>query len=84
MAEQSFQEKTEPATPKRREDLKREGRVAKSAGATTASVLLVGTTIMYMLGREFVAQIAAVMKEFLSFSHGSEMNREILWHLCST
>ncbi len=75
MAEQSFQEKTEPATPKRREDLKREGRVAKSAELTTASVLLVGTIIMYMLGRQFVAQVAAVMKEFLSLSHGSELNR---------
>ena len=75
MAEQSFQEKTEPATPKRREEMKRDGKVAKSTELTTASVLLVGTIIMYMLGRQFVVQIADVMKDFLSLSHGSELNQ---------
>ncbi len=75
MAEQSFQEKTEPATPKRRDELKREGRVAKSVELTTASVLLVGTVIMYMLGRQFVAQMAAMLKDFLSLSHASELTQ---------
>ncbi|HUI29766.1 MAG TPA: flagellar biosynthesis protein FlhB [Candidatus Acidoferrales bacterium] len=74
MAEQSFQEKTEPATPKRRRELKRDGRVAKSIELTTAAVLLIGTVIMYMLGRQFVAQIADIMRDFLSLSHGYDLN----------
>ena len=76
MAEQSFQEKTEPATPKRREELKHEGRVAKSVELNTAAVLLIGTIIIYMLGRQFVAQIADIMRDFLSLSHGSELSPE--------
>lgn len=76
MAEQSFQEKTEPATPKRRNELKHEGKVAKSVELTTAAVLLIGTVIMYMLGRQFVTQIADIMKDFLSLTHGKELNQE--------
>jgi len=76
VAEQSFQEKTEPATPKRRNELKHEGKVAKSVELTTAAVLLIGTVIMYMLGRQFVTQIADIMKDFLSLTHGKELNQE--------
>ncbi len=76
MAEDTFEEKTEPATPKRREELKSEGRVAKSTEVTNASVLLAGTAVIYILAREFVMQIAEVMKDFLSLSYGSEMNQE--------
>ena len=75
MAEQSFQEKTEPATPKKLEELKGEGRVAKSTEVSTAAILFSGTMIVYLLARRFVSQIAYLMKDFLSLSHGSEINQ---------
>ena len=84
MAEQSFQEKTEEATPKRQEELRKEGKVVKSVELTTAAVLLIGTTAMYILGRQFVAQIAQLMKDYLSFSNGSELNPENIGALAST
>ncbi len=75
MAEQSFQEKTEPATPKRLEEMKSEGKVAKSQELNTAAVLLVGTIVMYMLGRQFVSQIAGIMNDCLSLSYGNDLNQ---------
>ena len=84
MAEETFQEKTEPATPKRLEELKSKGKVAKSRELTTASVLLVGTATIYMLGREFVMQIVQVMKDFLSFSYGREINQGNIVSLAAT
>ncbi len=76
MAEQNFQEKTEPATPKRREELRKQGRVAKSVEITSAAALLGGTLIIYMLGGQFVNQMSALLKEFLSLSTGTELNQD--------
>ncbi|MCL5020487.1 MAG: EscU/YscU/HrcU family type III secretion system export apparatus switch protein, partial [Bacteroidetes bacterium] len=39
MAEQSFEERTEPATPKRLHELRSRGRVAKSIEIPNATVL---------------------------------------------
>ena len=39
MADESFQEKTEEATPKRREDARQEGQVARSVELASAAVL---------------------------------------------
>ena len=40
MAEESFQEKTEQATPKRREESRRKGQVARSQELNSAALLL--------------------------------------------
>ena len=40
MAEESFQEKTEEATPKRRDEARRKGQTAKSQELNSAVVLL--------------------------------------------
>jgi flagellar biosynthetic protein FlhB len=84
MAEETFQEKTEPVTPKRREELRKEGRVAKSVELTTASILLIGTAAIYVLSRNLVMQMADVMKSFLSLSYGSEIDPENVGSLAVT
>jgi len=91
MAEESFEERTEPVTPKRREELRSEGKVAKSPEITTASVLLIGVAAIYMLGRMFVSQIADAMKYFLSLSphegfstYGNEINQENITSLIAS
>lgn len=64
MAEESFQEKTEDATPKRREDSRRKGQVARSAELSSVAILLAGLLALgalssYMFGRlqQFVAEL---------------------------
>ncbi len=81
MAEQSFQERTEPATPKRRHELRRQGRVAKSVELSTAAVLLAGTAGIYLFGGQSIRQIAAVMKDFLSLSYGLDLNQNNIMSL---
>lgn len=84
MAEQSFQERTEPATPKRRQELRREGKVAKSIELTTAAVLLTGTIMIYLLGGQFSRQMADAMKDFLSLSFGHDLNQNNIMSLVNT
>lgn len=43
------QERTEPATPRRRAEVRRKGQVARSAEVTTALILVVGFSLLYPL-----------------------------------
>lgn len=47
MAEESFQEKTEQATPRRRQEARKQGNVAKSVDLNSVFVLLAGTLALY-------------------------------------
>ncbi len=46
----SFQDRTEPATPKRREDARKKGNVARSMEINSAAVILGGLLALLMLG----------------------------------
>lgn len=43
------QERTEPATPRRRQEVRRKGQVARSAEVSTALILLAGFALLYAL-----------------------------------
>lgn len=75
MADQSFAEKTEPATPKRRAELRKEGKVARSMEVPSALGLIGGTLIIYILGGGLVSQLGELMKQYLSLSNGTELNQ---------
>jgi len=47
MAEESFQDKTEQATPKKREDARKKGQVAKSKEVSSIAVLSAGVIYMF-------------------------------------
>ncbi len=47
MSEQSFQDKTEHATPKKRDDARQKGEVAKSRELTSIAILSAGTIYMF-------------------------------------
>lgn len=47
MGEESFQEKTEQASPKKQEDSRKKGQVAKSRELSSIAVLIAGTTYMF-------------------------------------
>lgn len=74
MAEESFQEKTEPATPKRREDAARKGQVARSQELNSAVVLIVAITSIYFLGGKLFQDLATFTVDILERPHTFEMN----------
>jgi len=48
MADESFQERTEAPTPKRRQDARRRGELPRSAEVSTAMLLLAGAMVVHM------------------------------------
>ncbi|MGC8653631.1 MAG: flagellar biosynthesis protein FlhB [Candidatus Kryptoniota bacterium] len=84
MAEQSFQERTEPATPKRRQEIRKKGQVAKSVELTSAAVLLFGIVAIYIVSRGFVAQLGKFMRSFLSLSNGYEISDTSISKIAAT
>lgn len=73
MAEQSFQERTEKATPKRREEARKKGQVAKSREFTSVLVLLTGFSVLYV----FNTHIYKSMREMMIYFLGEAMNTEL-------
>lgn len=69
MAEQSFQEKTEPATEKKRRDAREEGDVARSVEIPSVFVLLGGICAVYFSAGFMYQNIISVMQDCFSFTH---------------
>lgn len=62
------QEKTELATPKRLEESRDRGQVAKSVDVTTAGMLLLGGITLFIFGSPFVNTYQSFMKEMFVMS----------------
>jgi flagellar biosynthesis protein FlhB len=67
MADDSFQEKTETATSKKREKAREEGQVAKSPEIASVLVLLVGIFVLYLVGGQTYSRIEQVLHNLVSF-----------------
>jgi len=61
MPEESFQERTEKATPRRRQKAREEGRVARSQELNSAVLLCLGITAIYFLGPALAVQLKQYM-----------------------
>jgi flagellar biosynthetic protein FlhB len=89
MAEESFQEKSEPATGKRRDDSRRKGKVVKSMELNSALVIIFGLLILYTGGQAVAIQMMEVTRQsFMSAAtihiNATEVHRVVvegLWHL---
>ncbi|MBU0983205.1 MAG: flagellar biosynthesis protein FlhB [candidate division Zixibacteria bacterium] len=66
MAEDSFQERTEKATPRRRDKAREEGRVAKSMELNAAAVIMLGFTSLFLLGPFIAERTLDLMRYTLS------------------
>jgi flagellar biosynthetic protein FlhB len=65
--EKPFQEKTEPASPKRREEARKKGQVAKSKEVVSVSVLAAGVIFFYFAGEHLASRMGAMIRSaFLS------------------
>jgi flagellar biosynthetic protein FlhB len=57
MAEESFQERTEQATPKKRQEAREKGNVAKSREIPSVLVLLFSLLVFYFTGTWMIEKI---------------------------
>ncbi len=67
MAENSAQERTEEATPKRREDTKKKGQVARSKELNTVVSLMASGVGMLIFGRQIITGINDMLRDSLIF-----------------
>src|SRR5262245_19428213 len=70
MAEESHLERTEPASPRRLEQAREEGQVARSAELNTFVMLLTGAGGLWLTGGHLYAQLTSVLKDGLTFDAG--------------
>lgn len=66
MAEESFEERTETPTPKKREEVRQKGEVAKSREFPSVAVLLAGLITLAIFGSYMYTHIQLMMKEAFS------------------
>src|SRR3972149_5590979 len=65
MAEDSDLERTEPASPKRLEQAREEGQVARSPELSTFAVLLAAAGGLWLMGASLVGKLSGVVKSGL-------------------
>jgi flagellar biosynthetic protein FlhB len=66
MSSESFQEKTESATPRRRQEARRKGQIAKSPELTTAAILLATGGLLALTGPLAARGLAELLGNALS------------------
>jgi flagellar biosynthesis protein FlhB len=66
MAEDGFQDKTEPATPKRREEARKKGDVAKSRELASIAVLSAGILYLFFAAKGISARLGGLMEKAFS------------------
>ena len=67
MAEDSGQERTEQATPRRREQARKEGRVAFSSDLNGSVLLLLGVVLMWVIGPRIVGALRRILLLTLAY-----------------
>ncbi len=68
MSEQSDQEKTEPASPRRLEKSREDGQVARSAELTTFAILISAGAGLWFMSGHLAGQLATLMKDGMRVS----------------
>ena len=74
MAEESFQEKTEQPTPKRREEARQKGQVARSNELSSVAILLAGLLALYGLGGYMYDHLSGFMVNLFVHCAGMQLN----------
>ncbi len=67
MAEESFAEKTEQATPRRREEARKRGQVAKSREIPSVAIMLSGISLVFVTGSYFYKHLSGEMIYLFSY-----------------
>jgi flagellar biosynthetic protein FlhB len=78
MAEDSDLEKTEPASPRRLEEAREKGQIARSPELTTFAVLLAGGAGMYYLGQALIGSLETIMAAGLTVDRSAAFRTEVV------
>ncbi|MCJ8501294.1 flagellar biosynthesis protein FlhB [Desulfatitalea alkaliphila] len=85
MAEKPEQEKTEPATPKKRQEARKKGNVAQSREIPSVVVLLSALSVFYFAGGWMFGQLGEIMRSvFLQITYsdmGATTTHAMFWQL---
>ena len=87
MPEENFEDKTEKATPRKREDFRKKGEVAKSRELPSVAVLLAGMVTIVLFASYMNSHIQIMVKEDFAFIPIKEMSltdfmifaRKMMW-----
>jgi flagellar biosynthesis protein FlhB len=87
VADDSFGERTEQATGKRRNEARKKGQVVKSREIPSVAVLLVALSVLYILSAHFMGQFSSLMVRSLqkmssltlNLDNAVALQAEILW-----
>lgn len=74
MAEGSFSERTEQATPKKREEARKKGQTAKSREIPSVMILMVGMSILFFLGTFMYQQLSILLARLLKQMGSSSLD----------
>jgi flagellar biosynthetic protein FlhB len=72
------QEKTEPATPRKREEVRKKGQVAKSSEVSTALILLLVFILLYFIGEWMVTRFEALYIKSLTHYINQELSTSFI------
>jgi flagellar biosynthetic protein FlhB len=78
MPDDFFQERTEPATPRRRHEARQEGKVARSQELGSAFVLLAGIGLLAVIGPFMLQRLAGICRALLGESGHIELRADLL------
>ncbi len=74
MPEESVQEKTEQATPRRRQDARKKGKVARSMELNSFGILFIGIIVLFFAAPMLVSQVEMVMQTTLQSAAQMDLN----------
>ena len=76
MPDQSYQDKTEPATPKKREEARKKGQTAKSRELSSVAVLITGTIFMFFTAKGMTLKLGeTIRRSFFNIPQALEGNQ---------
>jgi len=75
MAEQPAGEKTEAPTPRRLQEARKDGNVAKSTDLNAAVLLLVGIVALWLFGMQIATGLKLAMSTYLESAHAANITR---------
>ena len=76
MAEEQFQERTEPATPKRLQEAREKGQIARSKELNAMAVTLAGALAVFLLGEGMVDDVTGLMAANLALPRPAVLGTE--------
>ena len=76
MAEESFQEKTEPATPRKRQEARKEGKVCRSQETSSLVILMSGAVALFFFIPSGFARLTNLQKHLFSHAPSFSMSAD--------